>query len=88
MLQLIEDLKSPKHVNANEIATFNFLPHFSFGHQNKSYLLFNINLIIDQGILMGCLYEKDDIKANHFNVSGISGEELSNFLNNALSVAN
>jgi len=69
------------------MGTFNFLPHFNFGYQNKSYLLFNMDLIIRNGILMGCLYEKNNRKANHFNVSSILGKKLRDFLSNALSVA-
>jgi len=77
-LELIKNLKVPELTN--EISTLNFLPPFDFGYQNKSYLLFNIQMIMNQGTLMGCLYDKDNGKANHFTVTGIAGKELSEFM--------
>lgn len=51
--QLIEDLKIPKQKDV--IYNHQFMPPFNFGHHNRSYLLFNIQLIMDRGILMGCV---------------------------------
>ena len=83
LLEFIENLKAPEPTN--EISTLNFLPPFNFGHQNKSYLLFNIQMIMNQGTLMGCLYERENSKANHFTVTAISGKRLSEFIENNLS---
>ena len=41
-------------------------------------------MIMNQGTLMGCLYDKDNGKANHFTVTAISGKELSEFIENSL----
>jgi len=76
--ELIENIKYPER--SSEIQTHNFMPHFNFGHQNKSYLLFNIQMIMKQGTLMGCLYDKDSLIANHFTINGIAGKELCEFM--------
>lgn len=81
LLELIENLKIPTQTN---METYNFMPPFNFGHQKKSYLLFNIQLILDRGILMGCIYEKEDRTPAHFEISNISGKELIAFLENVL----
>lgn len=82
LMDLIENLRVPKQTN--EVSTFNYLPAFNFGYQNKSYLLFNIQMIMSSGTLMGCLYGKDSIRANHFTITGIAGKELSEFLENCI----
>jgi hypothetical protein len=82
LMELIENLRVPKQTN--EVSTFNYLPAFNFGYQNKSYLLFNLQMIMSSGTLMGCLYDKDCTTANHFTITAIAGKELSEFLENCV----